>query len=440
MKRYTEYKDSGIEWLGEIPNEWEIKQMKHIISSEPYSMVDGPFGSDMKNEEYVDSGIPIIQLNNIGIGEHKLNTINYITENKAEQLKRHKAYAGEIVMAKMAEPVARATILSNEYEQYIVSADCIRVKVSSVVDSKFIVYALNSYMRKEAEILSTGTTRIRINLSIAKNLHIAVPPLSQQSKITDYLDRKTAGIDNLIADKQKLIDLLREKRQTTISEAVTKGLDKTVQMKDSGIEWIGEIPEGWEVACIKYVADVQYGLGQPPETSDYGLPLIRATNIFRGKINNQDMLYVQPDSVPTSRNAFLTKGDILVVRSGAYTGDSAIITEEYNGAVAGYDMVLHPKIIEPKFLALCLLSKYVLQDQLGLLMLRAAQPHLNAEELGNAYICLPDSKEQNRIIHYVYKKISEIDNVISDMTTQIEKLNEYRQAVISEVVTGKVAV
>ena len=221
LDKNVKMKDSGVEWIGEVPEGWSIKQFQHIIYNAANSMVDGPFGSDMKNEEYVDFGIPIIQLNNIGIGEHKLDKLNYITEKKAEDLKRHKAYAGEIVMAKMADPVARATIISNEYEQYILSADCIKVKVSANINPNFVVYCLNSYIKTEAELLSTGTTRIRINLSIAKKLHIIIPPLSIQNEIIEYLDLQSLNIYNLITDIQLQIKKLKEYRQSLISEVVT---------------------------------------------------------------------------------------------------------------------------------------------------------------------------------------------------------------------------
>lgn len=443
MTKYAEFKDSGIEWIGEIPNDWEIKQMKHIISSEPYSMVDGPFGSDMKNEEYVDSGIPIIQLNNIGIGEHKLDTIKYITVKKAEQLKRHKAYAGEIVMAKMAEPVARATILSDEYEQYIVSADCIRVKVSMEMDPKFIVYALNSYMRKEAEILSTGTTRIRINLSITKNLHIAIPALEQQSIIAGHLDHKTADIDTLIADKQKLIDLLRESRQATISEAVTKGLEKAAKMKNSGIDWIGEIPESWQVKKLKSICykigDVDHKM---PESTDNGIPYISPKDFTE----NEDIDFENAKKITKhsfdeiAKKIKPEKGDIIFARY-ATLGVVRIVNVDFDFLVSYSCAIIKPneKVVNKKYLYYYLKSNCI-EQEIYYYANANTQSNVGIDSIQRFKTITPPLPTQQAIADYLDRKTAQIDSLISDITEQIEKLKEFRQSIISEAVTGKVAV
>ena len=213
-------KDSGVEWIGEIPEHWDIICLKYLAASEKNSIVDGPFGSDMKNEEYVDEGVPIIQLNNIGEGVHKLNNLKYITEEKANGLKRHTIYPREIVIAKMM-PAGRAAIVSSRFNKYIVSSDSIRLKLNSNSLNNFIVYCLNIYAKNEAEIQSTGTTRSRINLSIVKNLHLAVPCLTEQKQIADYLDKKCASIDKAILNKEKLIEKLTEYKKSLIYECVT---------------------------------------------------------------------------------------------------------------------------------------------------------------------------------------------------------------------------
>ena len=213
-------KDSGIEWIGKIPEGWMIKRLGTLASSKPYSMVDGPFGSDMKNEEYVDEGIPIIQLTNIKPYYHNIETLKFITEEKHKQLIRHTAEAGDIAIAKMM-PAGRACILSNKYHKYVVAADAIRFKVNESNDNRFILYALNTYCMTECEIVSKGSTRIRISLEIARKLNLAVPPLSEQKAIADYLDEKCSAIDATIADKQKQLETLDEYKKSLIFEYVT---------------------------------------------------------------------------------------------------------------------------------------------------------------------------------------------------------------------------
>ncbi|MFP5211915.1 MAG: restriction endonuclease subunit S, partial [Acidobacteriota bacterium] len=207
------------------------------------------------------------------------------------------------------------------------------------------------------------------------------------------------------------------------------------QYKYSHIGWLGIIPDEWVVKRIKYLGQITYGLGEPPERSDDGLPFVRATDIYRGKIKSEGMQRVNPSDVPWSRNPSLKAKDILVVRSGAYTGDSAIVPEELDGAIAGYDMVLRITGNRPEFIAHTLLSKYILEAQLMLKSMRAAQPHLNAEELGATLILTPPVSEQQTIADFLDRETERIDSLIAKKQRQIELLNEKRAALISHAVT-----
>ena len=244
-----------------------------------------------------------------------------------------------------------------------------------------------------------------------------------------------------MAKKERLIELLQEKRTALISRAVTRGLDPNGPMKDSGVEWLGEIPAHWEVKRLKSIAQIRYGLGQPPRELPDGLPLIRATNVTCGHITDTDLLYVDPaDGVPVGRNAFLSAGEIIVVRSGAYTADSAIVPKEYDGAISGYDMVVNVRRAEAEFLAITLLSPYVLDAQLVVASTRSAQPHLNAEELGAAQILLPPLPEQQAIAAYLYRETERIDALVAKVREAIDRLKELRVALISAAVTGRIDV
>ncbi|MDO8672894.1 MAG: restriction endonuclease subunit S, partial [Dehalococcoidia bacterium] len=212
------------------------------------------------------------------------------------------------------------------------------------------------------------------------------------------------------------------------------------KMKDSGIEWLGEIPEHWDVCRLKYLGRIRYGLGEPPAKKDEGLPFIRATDIYRGKIDPEAIQHVDPNDIPWSRASQLKARDILVVRSGAYTGDSAIIPEQWAGAIAGYDLVLTIQKAKPKFIAFALLSKYILQGQIYLAKMRAAQPHLNAEELGDCAFVLPPSWEQHSVARYLDRETNKIDGLIAKVQDSSDRLREYRSALISAAVTGKIDV
>ena len=206
------------------------------------------------------------------------------------------------------------------------------------------------------------------------------------------------------------------------------------------MEWLGDVPEHWEVGRLKTVSEIRYGLGQPPRESATGLPLIRATNVSRGHIAEKDLLWVDPADVPVGRDAFLREKEIIVVRSGAYTADSAIIPRKYTGSVTGYDMVVNVTGAIPEFIAAALLSKYLRDDQLIVASNRAAQPHLNAEELGAAFILLPPLPEQGSIVQHLERVNTDIDTGVSLARRQIELMEEYRTRLIADVVSGKLDV
>jgi type I restriction enzyme S subunit len=267
-----------------------------------------------------------------------------------------------------------------------------------------------------------------------------IPPTDEQRAIAAFLDRERARIDALIEKKQRQIELLHEKRTALISQAVTKGLDPNAKMKDSGIEWLGEIPEQWEVKKVKRLGAIRYGLGEPPEYVDDGLPFIRATDIKRGKIDLGDVRKVRREDVPWSRRPLLNLHEILVVRSGAYTGDSAIVTGSIVGCIAGYDMILTVEKAHAPFVAWVLLSKYMLQGQIYLERLRAAQPHLNAEELGGFIALVPPLAEQRAIAVFFDRETARIDVLIEKVQSSLAMLLEYRTALITAAVTGKIDV
>ena len=267
-----------------------------------------------------------------------------------------------------------------------------------------------------------------------------VPPLAEQTAIVRYLNQTDERIRRYVSSRERLIELLEEYRQAVIHHIVTRGLDPDVRLKPSGVEWLDDMPAHWEVKRLKTIGRIRYGLGQPPRESADGLPLIRATNVDHGRIIDKNLLFIDPSDVPSGRDAILREKEIIVVRSGAYTGDSAIVPKAYDGAITGYDMVVSVTGAQPEFVAMALLCKYVRDDQLIVASTRSAQPHLNAEELGTAILLIPPLSEQTAIVAYIDKATAAIDADIDRAQREIELLGEYRTRLIADVVTGKVDV
>ena len=240
IEKLNEYKDSLIEititkglnkkvnmvkselkWIDEIPKDWKKYKLSQLCSSKKYSMVDGPFGSDMKNEEYVDEGVPIVQLTNIKKYNHYTEKLKFITRDKHLQLKRHTALKGDIAIAKMM-PAGRACILDDLYDEYVVAADAIRFSPNEIkVDKRFVLYCLNTYGMVECELESKGTTRIRISLDIARNIKLYLPKLEEQTSIADFLDKKCNEIEKTIKLKEVKIEKVEAYKKSLIYECVT---------------------------------------------------------------------------------------------------------------------------------------------------------------------------------------------------------------------------
>lgn len=204
---------------------------------------------------------------------------------------------------------------------------------------------------------------------------------------------------------------------------------------ESGMQCVSQVPSHWKWVQLKRLGTIRYGIGEPPAYREEGVPLIRATNVHAGKITPVDMVFVDPDDIPSQRIVWLKSGDIIVVRSGAYTGDSAIVTEKYEGAIAGFDMVLSVHGCLASFAQYALLSPYLKEFQIDLKKMRAAQPHLNAEELGECWVVLPPVEEQNAIVPFLDRETAKIDTLISEQTKLLTLLAEKRQATISHAVT-----
>jgi type I restriction enzyme S subunit len=441
MKKYDSYKDSGIEWIGDIPNHWHVKRLKNIGSL--YSGLSGKSGSDFEKVP-TENFKPFINFTNIANNKYIVGD-NFgfvkIDENENQnQVKKNDLFF--LMSSENQEDVGKSALLLNDYDELYLNSFCKGFRLTINSDARFINYLLtSSALSQLISLEGRGFTRINLRMEGVENLPIILPQsIEEQTTIANYLDHKTTQIEHLIAKKEQFIQLLEEERVAVINQAVTKGLESNVPMKDSGIEWLGEIPEHWEIVRLKYLSRIRYGLGQPPKQKVDGLPIIRATNIFRGIISSNNMLFVDPDDLPMNREPILKENDIIIVRSGAYTADSAIITKEWEGSVTGYDIVLTPLKVNPNLLAFSLLSTYLLDNQLFLERLRAAQPHLNSEEIGNSFFLLPPDEEQISIVQHIEKQMEKILILKERMLLEIELLKEYKTALISEVVTGKVDV
>lgn len=434
LPRYAEYKDSGVEWLGEVPAHWLITPVKHL------GKLKGGAGFPHVEQGHETEELPFHKVNALGrAGSDGVlwGSENNISRATAERLGAYIFPAHALVFAKVGaalllgriRTLGEAACIDNNMMGLVVDNDD--------VDVAFVSYALNLV---RFDLIANPGAVPSLNEGQIGNFPLVLPSRSEQSAIAAFLDRETGKIDALIAEQEKLLTLLAEKRQVTISHAVTRGLNPNAPMKDSGAPWLGEVPTHWDVLPIKRLGTIRYGIGEPPTYRDEGIPLIRATNVHAGIISRNGLVYVDPDDIPAQRILWLKSGDIIVVRSGAYTGDSALVTDEYAGCIAGFDMVLSLNHCAPDFMQYALLGHSLKIYQIDLKRMRAAQPHLNAEELGECVIALPEIGEQAAISDFLAIETAKIDSLCIEADHVIELLKERRSALIAAAVTGKVDV
>jgi type I restriction enzyme S subunit len=388
---------------------------------------------DSSNPDYYDGAIQWVQTGDLNYGLLS-QTEKTITEQGLESSSAKIYPAGTLLVAMYGATIGKIGIIESPAAT---NQACCAMNFRSIVETKYMFYKFLD-IRELFIAQGYGGGQKNISQEIVKQTYVSYPQKDEQRRIVAYLDKTCAVIDAVIEKKQKQLETLDALRKSIIHKAVTRGLRDSVELRDSGVEWIGKIPASWKVTRLKNVARLRYGLGQPPQEKEEGVPMIRATNIDAGNIIENELLRVDPDALPLDREPYLKEDDIIVVRSGAYTGDSAIIPRKYSGAVAGYDMVVTVKSANPKFVSYALLSTYVLDGQLLLMTLRAAQPHLNAEELGSILIVLPKTiKEQQEIALHIENKLRQIDEVQNNLLAQIATLEQYRKSLIHGCVTGK---
>ena len=433
-KRYERYKDSGVEWIGEIPEHWGVKPLKRV-----FKIING--GTPSSSEEsYWNGEIVWVTPNDLS----KLTEACIVdSERKITQDGLHNCSArivpkGSIVISTRA-PIGYVAIAG---VPLCTNQGCKSLVAINKVNPKYFYYWMHS-ISFYLNVLGQGTTFIELSNSSLSMVELLTPSINEQKAIANFLDQKTAVIDDLIADKEKFIELLQEKRQAIITEAVTKGLNPNVRLKDSGIEWIGEIPEHWRIVRLKFLktSPFQYGANEPAEMDDPQLPrYIRITDINeKGDLREDTFKSLSWES---AQPYLLKDGDILFARSGATVGKTFMYRGELGPACyAGYLIRFKPdkSKVNSYYIYYYTLSK-VYEEWIKQNIIQATIQNVSAEKYGNLQVPLPPLEEQKGIVKYLNDKIEEIDILVESIYVQIQKLKEYRQSLISEAVTGKIDV
>ena len=422
--RYDKYKDSGIAWIGEIPEHWEVCSIKQIMKNKS---IKG-FPDETVLSLYRDFGVIPKDSRDDNHNVTSEDTSNYkLVENGDFVINKMKAWQGSMAISDFRGIISPAYYICKIF--------------SPKVARKFIHYLLrNESYKAEYMRLSTGMRIGQWDLNIDDFLQIStiIPSLSEQQSIATYLDQKCGEIDELITLQEKMITKLQSYKQSVITEAVTKGLDKNVPLKDSGIEWIGKIPKHWDVKRLKYFGNNYNGLTYSPNdicNSQEGTIVLRSSNIKDNKLCFDDNVYVNKE-IPTK--LFVNKGDILICSrngSASLIGKAALIETDIKATFGAFMMIFKGNNIHHKYLYYIVTSCI---SQYKWLFTTATINQLTSSMLGEIFapfIC--DRLEQQSIANYLDQKCSEIDELISIKQQKIEKLKDYKKSLIFECVTGK---
>ncbi len=428
--RYDKYKDSGIEWIGEIPESWSIGNLKRLTSL----IKNGT--SETQLEEPTEYMVTRIETISDGkINYNKVGYVNYFTN-----IENYKLLKNDILFSNInsLEMIGNIALYKGEKILYN-GMNLLRISAKKTVNPIWLFYFFKSFYfsEKVKSLAKHAINQVSISVGRLSQIPIIVPLKNEQEAIAGYLDRKCGAIDETIEKQKSVIEKLKEYKQSIITQAVTKGLDKSAPMKDSGIEWIGQIPQHWEIRKLKTIGDYRNGLTYSPEDiceENNGTLVLRSSNIKNGKISFNDNVYVS-SNIPEILK--VKKDDILICsRNGSrdLIGKNALITEDINASFGAFTMIFRCKC--PQYMY-NILNSHIFSYYLGSFFTSTIN-QLTGKNFGNMDIVYcPNINEQNQINAYLDKKCSEIDKTIEDKEKLIEKLVEYKKSLIYECVTGK---
>ena len=430
MKKYQSYKPSGIEWIGEIPEGWNVKKLKELFENR-----------NEKNEDLCEDFLSLTKDRGVIPYSEKGNVGNKTSEDIG---KYKKVYPEDIVVNPMNIIIGSVGIskyngvLSNVY---------IVLKPTKILSGYGSYIFHHKSFQLHLKKICYGIMELRESLNKIEFFveKLPLPPLSEQHQIVEFLDSKTELINRLISTKERKITLLKEQRTSLINQVVTKGLNPNVKMKDSGVEWIGDISEGWNIVPLKILGGFQNGISKGSEFFGHGLPFMNYGDVYKNEITPTDV-EGKVDSSDSERNQYsISRGDIFFTRTSESKDDigvsSTCLRTIDNCVFSGF-------VIRFRFYGETHLpeySRYHFQTHWKKVFIESkmnivTRSSLSQQVLGQVPVLIPPIEEQLQIVEYLDSKTKEIDDLVLMEQKKIDLLKEYRQSLISEVVTGKIKV
>ena len=440
-KPYPAYKESGVEWLGEVPGHWEVKPIKRIASSNDDVLTEKT--PDEYEIEYVD----ISSVDEVG---GIIKTEEMIFKNAPSRARRL-VKNGDVIVSTVRTYLKAIAPIKSPNENLVFSTGFAVIRPNKELLPAFAAYLFKAHYLIELIISrSVGVSYPAINSSDLVSLKTALPSLEEQHTIAFFLNRETEKIDTLIAKQERLIELLAEKRTALISHAVTKGLNPDAPMKDSGVEWLGEVPGHWKVLSLARITSLKcdgpFGSGLKTEHyTDEGARVIRLQNIRKGSFDDSDSAYIDLKYFQQDLSLHeVRRGDLLIAGLGDSNntvGRACVAPPGIEPALVKADCFrfrLIPNEAESEFVSLQLTAGA--EATAGFLATGSTRSRIPLSVTSSRKIALPPINEQKTILQYIWKLQDKIDTLITKARRAIDLLKERRTALISAAVTGKIDV
>ena len=430
-KTYDEYKESKMSWIDKIPSTWDTIKAKHCFN------LSG--GYAFKSDDFTEEGIPLVRIGDITNGTIDFNNCKRLPLEYATMMKEFLVESGDILIALTGATIGKIGQVPKTNEKILLNQ---RVGKLSSDSSNYYKYILSSdLIKKQINLIADGSAQENISNEDIGNFEIFDIDNGLKQQIANYLDKKTAKIDATITKNEELIELLEEKRVALINQVVTKGLNPDVPMKDSGVEWIGEIPKHWNIINLKKCCEtITDGSHFSPETTSEGKYYITVRDVSEDSIDfdNAPKISVEDYNVLKRNGCEPKKGDVLLSKDG--TIGKCIIVNDTDFVILSSLGLLRPNnLIKSEYLRYYLLSDINMKQMYSHIR-GSAIKRLTISIIKELLLIHPSLKEQEDIVNYLNPKIAKINDTINKIKYNINLLEEYKTSLIHHVVTGKIDV
>lgn len=428
-------KPSGIDWIGDVPANWYMIKLKY------FSYLKGRIGwQGLTADEFIDEGPYLITGTDFENGKIQFDRSYHISDERYNQAPEIQLKVGDLLVTKDGTVGKMAYVDTLPGKASLNSHLLLIRPLENKFDNRFLFWLMSSSVfNGYTEYAQDGTVMASLSQEKIGNFIAYFPEITEQQAVADFLDKECAQIDSIAADLEKQIALLQQYKKSLITETVSKGLDKSVPVKDSGIEWIGEIPAHWDVEPIKYRVTFHNGdrgenYPTKSELQSEGIPFINAGHLEGDGLNMDNMDYISEEKYRIMGGVKLRSGDILYCLRGS-VGKNAIV-DMNQGTVASSLVAIRSVRISAEYLYYCL-NSHIEEVQRYWWDNGTAQPNLSADNLGKYKICIPPVEEQKAIVKYLNNICSQIDNLIIGKKKQFSTIQQHKKSLIYEYVTGK---